>query len=76
VTKAHYRQVRDAELTRLIASRAGEPHRLDEAAALLDALVLSEEFTEFLTVPGYRTITTIDTPTGTPSNTREGELVR
>ena len=45
----------------------------------VDLYDLPPEFTEFLTVPGYRTLTTLDTthdtPTGTPSNTREGELV-
>lgn len=59
VTAAHYARVRDAELTRLRAAREGQPHRLDEAAVLLDRLVLSQEFTEFLTLPGYPTITTV-----------------
>jgi malate synthase len=46
-----YRALRDEELAALAAGR--EQHRFDEAAALLDELVLNQEFVEFLTVPGY-----------------------
>ena len=52
VTREYYLEVRDRELTRLIAS--GDPEsRFPEAAALLDALVLDDAFTEFLTIPAY-----------------------
>jgi malate synthase len=46
-----YRALRDEELAALVAGR--ERHRFGEAAALLDELVLGQEFVEFLTVPGY-----------------------
>jgi malate synthase len=44
--------IRDDELGRLQSS--APDYRWTDAAALLDDLVLSEEFTEFLTVPAYR----------------------
>jgi malate synthase len=47
-----YRSVRDAELTSLRARSDGD-NRYDDAARLLDGLVLEDEFTEFLTLPGY-----------------------
>jgi malate synthase len=53
VDAALYRRVRDEELSSLRARASGES-RLDDAAALLDELVLGEEFAEFLTLPGYR----------------------
>jgi malate synthase len=46
-----YRTLRDEELHALEQGR--EQHRYGEAAELLDALVLSPEFVEFLTLPGY-----------------------
>ena len=46
-----YAAVRDEELARL-ASEAPD-YRWTDAAALLDDLVLSEDFTEFLTLPAY-----------------------
>ena len=52
MTREYYLTVRSTELERLKASSARE-HRLDEAAALLDVLVL-EDFEEFLTVAGAR----------------------
>jgi isocitrate lyase len=67
ITKAHYQTVRDEELSRLLAAREGQPHRLQDAAALLDRLVLNDDFTEFLTVPGYGTITTFTRTKHTPS---------
>lgn len=51
VTAALYRALRDEELAPLLAGRA--EHRFAQASALLDTLVLSEDFIEFLTVPGY-----------------------
>lgn len=45
-----YQQIKEEELSKLIANGAG---RLREAAELLDRLVLSEEFIEFLTIPAY-----------------------
>ena len=52
MTHDWYIRVREAELSRL-QSLPGAGTRLDEAAALLDSLVLGE-FEEFLTVPGAR----------------------
>ncbi len=51
VTAALYRQLRDEELARLNINGAGH---LKEAAEILDSLVLSDEFTEFLTYPAYK----------------------
>ncbi len=48
-----YKQVRTERLAALRASRNGDASRLDEAAALLDELVLSPDFIPFLTLPGY-----------------------
>ena len=44
--------MREEELGRLKGG-AGEDSRLDDAAALLDGLVLGDEFVEFLTLPAY-----------------------
>ncbi|MFQ5890632.1 MAG: malate synthase A [Gemmatimonadota bacterium] len=52
VTRERYEATRRAEVERLGEAR-GEGSRLAEAAALLDALVTAETFTEFLTLPGY-----------------------
>jgi malate synthase len=49
----HYRRVRADVLAALEAERAGTPHRLGDAAALLDRLVLGEDFEEFLTLGAY-----------------------
>ena len=51
-TQAMYERVRDAEIAAL--SAAGGHTRLRDAAALLDELVLGQEFAEFLTLPGER----------------------
>jgi malate synthase len=48
-----YRDVRGQEVEALARERP-EAARLDDAAALLDELVLGETFAEFLTIPGYR----------------------
>jgi malate synthase len=47
-----YRTVREAELSSL-TTRADAEHRYVDAARLLDGLVEDDEFTEFLTLPGY-----------------------
>jgi malate synthase len=47
-----YQQIRD-EQVKIIAAESGSDSRLQDAAALLDTLVLSNDFPEFLTVPGY-----------------------
>jgi malate synthase len=47
-----YREVRDDELARLQEAAAG--YRWPDAARLLDDLVLSDDFTEFLTLPAYQ----------------------
>lgn len=51
--RASYEAVRDRELTRLV-EEGGDPERHRQAAALLDALVLGEEFAEFLTLGAYQ----------------------
>ena len=51
-TAAMYERMRDAELAEL--SAAGGHTRLRDAAALLDELVLDDDFAEFLTLPGER----------------------
>jgi malate synthase len=51
-SKAMYERVRDAEITLLSAE--GGHTRLRDAAALLDELVLGDDFAEFLTLPGER----------------------
>jgi malate synthase len=48
-----YRDVRDEQLDALKRQRRGAT-RLDDAAALLDDLVLGDTFTEFLTLPAAR----------------------
>ncbi|CAN5901574.1 malate synthase A [soil metagenome] len=53
VTAELYRRIRDEEVATLTAGRGGTGSRFREAAELLDELVLGEEFTEFLTLPGY-----------------------
>jgi malate synthase len=53
LTAERYRAIRDEELAALIDASAAAGH-LDDAAALLDALVLDGDFTEFLTLPAYR----------------------
>ncbi len=52
VDAALYRQIRDEEVAALQGRLAGP--RLEQAVALLDQLVLTPEFVEFLTVPGYQ----------------------
>ena len=51
-TTRMYERVRDAEIAAL--SAAGGHTRLRDAAALLDELVLGDDFAEFLTLPGAR----------------------
>ena len=50
ITRELYQQIRDEELTRL-----GEfgPGRLEEAAEILDKLILTDDFVEFLTLIAY-----------------------
>jgi malate synthase len=52
ITAGLYRKMREQELAPLLASAAADS-RWEDAAALLDELVLGE-FQEFLTVPGYQ----------------------
>ena len=51
LTRALYERLRDEELMNV--RELGLYARLDDAARLLDALVLNEGFVEFLTLPGY-----------------------
>ncbi|MBI2780273.1 MAG: malate synthase A [Chloroflexi bacterium] len=53
LTADRYRAIRGQELALLNASAADSGARLSEAASLLDALVLDDRFTEFLTLPAY-----------------------
>jgi malate synthase len=50
LTTDRYREIRDAELARI----GPEGGRISEAAALLDDLVLADDFAEFLTLDAYR----------------------
>jgi malate synthase len=47
-----YREIRDQQIAE-IEQETGGVTRVREAAELLDSLVLSDEFTTFLTIPGY-----------------------
>jgi malate synthase len=49
-----YRSLRERELQQLLAERGADAARLQEAANLLDELVLSDEFIGFFTIPAYR----------------------
>ena len=51
-----YRSVRNAELTALEKYSGGE-NRYADAARLLDLLVENDDFTDFLTLPGYEYLT-------------------
>ena len=53
VTRALYEEIRASELAALEAARGQSPSRLRDAAALLDELVLGDEFAEFLTTAAY-----------------------
>jgi malate synthase len=50
VNRALYEQIRDQEMEQLLAEGNG---RYQEAAGILDQLVLSDDFIEFLTIPAY-----------------------
>jgi malate synthase len=52
VTRELYERIRQEELEALQGARDGTS-RFQEAAELLDRLVTQDEFTEFLTLPGY-----------------------
>jgi len=49
-TRALYQQTRDEQMARLTAS---DPARYKEAAEILDSMVLTDGFPEFLTLPAY-----------------------
>ena len=51
ITRDMYTRIRTEELTRL--KDAYGAHKFDEAAALLDEMVLTDEFIAFLTLPAY-----------------------
>ncbi len=55
VNEALYRKVREHELIELLEAGV-DGLRLEEAASLLDSLVLAPEFVPFLTLPGTRTL--------------------
>ncbi|GAC1429004.1 MAG: malate synthase A [Thermoanaerobaculia bacterium] len=50
-TRELYERIRDEELEKIGGRKQG---RMSEAVDLLDSLVLSREFSEFLTLPAYR----------------------
>ena len=50
-TRELYQKTRDEQLARLTAS---DPARYKEAAQVLDSMVLTESFPDFLTLPAYR----------------------
>ena len=52
LTIDRYREIRTEELDRLTSSYAGIESRLDDAARLLDDLVIGDTFADFLTIPG------------------------
>ena len=55
VTTELYQQVRAEEAAALVSQRGQDnAGALDKAVELLDEIVLSEDFIEFLTLPGYR----------------------
>ena len=54
VSPDYYREVRGAEVATLMRALGETPSRLKDAASLLDELVLSEQFVDFLTIPGAR----------------------
>ncbi|HET7584688.1 MAG TPA: malate synthase A [Gemmatimonadaceae bacterium] len=54
VTRELYERVRDEELTTLERSQNHSAATLHDAAALLDTLVLADDFVEFLTIPAYQ----------------------
>ncbi len=54
MSAALYREIRDEELGALRAEGGPFTARLDESVALLDELVLAEDFVDFLTLPGYK----------------------
>ncbi len=55
VTAGLYRQVRAQEVAALVEQRGpANAGALDKAVELLDEIVLSADFVEFLTLPGYR----------------------
>ena len=53
LTADRYRTIRDQELAALPGGSAGGSGHRATAATLLDRLVLDDDFTEFLTLPGY-----------------------
>ena len=50
ITRELYQQIRDEELKRLGEFGTG---RLEEAAEILDKLILTDDFVEFLTLIAY-----------------------
>jgi malate synthase len=54
VTPDLYCSIRDEEVAKLKDARGGDTPQLDQAVKLLDDLVLSGEFAQFLTIPAYQ----------------------
>lgn len=54
MTPDEYTRLRDEEMATLAAARAGDTADLERAVALLDDLVLGDDFAEFLTLPAYQ----------------------
>lgn len=56
ITADLFMQMLDEELSAIKASYGATPHRLDEAAAILKRVVLSQEFIDFVTLVAYEYI--------------------
>jgi hypothetical protein len=55
VTQERYLELRSEEVEKLMEARGAQGvGALDKAVELLDSLVTSPTYTEFLTIPGYR----------------------
>jgi malate synthase len=61
LTRDRYESIRDEEMAALDAEGAGAGHRTT-AVALLDGLVLDDDFTEFLTLPAYEELLAGESP--------------
>jgi malate synthase len=59
VTLEMFRTLLGEELKKLSGARGAASLRYDEAAWLLDQLVSSDEFIDFLTGPAYEIVTTV-----------------
>ena len=55
MSESLYRDIQSEEVSKLLEARGQDKvGALDKAVELLDSLVTTPTFTEFLTIPGYR----------------------